>query len=272
MKKIFASLLVSFMIIGIAGLTSCKSRTEKAQEQIEEKQVDQITTEIEQNVYPLPTSAEIIKLLTDLEVGYQIGITNPVAKVKKYFSSQERAINLGAYGADLSYVTLYNMEQEVIDYMNAIRTLTNELNMSRIYNEGILDSIKANEDDKEELVDILTETFNDTYAYLSENDQQALALLVVGGAWVEGMYLTTNVSEAAYNVSTISGVLLEQKSSFDRYIEITQPYMSDPAVSAFVKQLDPIKNVYAGLGTSLTDKDIADIKKAMESIRSQIVQ
>ena len=60
---------------------------------------------------------------------------------------------------------------------------------------------------------------------LSENDQQPLALLVVGGAWVEGMYLTTHVSEAAYQVAGISKVLLEQKKSFELFLEITQPYM-----------------------------------------------
>ncbi|HEX2968138.1 MAG TPA: hypothetical protein VHO46_03455 [Bacteroidales bacterium] len=272
MKKVFAGFIVTLLITGVAGLTSCRNRVDKAQKATEEQQVNQISSEIQENVYPLPTSAQIIKLLTDLEVGYQIGITNPVDNVKKYFSSQRRAINLGTYGADLSYVTLYNMPQEVIDYLNAIRSLTNELNMAKIYNEQIYDSIKANEDNKEKLVDILTGTFNDTYKYLSDNNQQSLALLVVGGAWVEGMYLTTGISEAAYNVSTISGVLLEQKKSFERYIEITEPYMSDPGVSEFVKMLEPVKNVYAGLSTSLNDKDIADIKKAIEGIRTQMVQ
>lgn len=272
MKKIFASLIITFFIIGFAGFTSCRNRVEKARETAEQKEVSQITSEIGENVYPLPTSAQIIKLLTDMEVGYQVGVTNPVENVKKYFTSQRRAINLGIYGADLSYVTLYNMPQEVIDYLNAIRSLTNELNMARIYNEAIYDSIKANDDNKEKLVEILTETFNETYKYLSENNQQPVALLVVGGAWVEGMYLTTNISEAAYNISTISGVLLEQKKSFERYMEITEPYMSDPGVNEFVKNLDPIKNIYAGLGSSLTDKNIADIKKAIEGIRTQIVQ
>jgi ribosomal protein S11 len=86
--------------------------------------------------------------------------------------------------------------------------------MSKIYNEDLYNKIKQNFDNKDELVKILTSAFNDTYAYLSDNDQQPLALLVVGGAWVEGMYLTTHVSEAAYQVAGISKVLLEQKKSF----------------------------------------------------------
>ena len=78
-------------------------------------------------------------MLTELEVGYIIGISNPVENTKKYFSSTTRAINLGVYGADLSYATLYNMQQEVINYLNAIRSLSNELNMSKIYNEDLYD-------------------------------------------------------------------------------------------------------------------------------------
>ncbi|HLP73767.1 MAG TPA: hypothetical protein VK155_12750 [Bacteroidales bacterium] len=276
MKKIFAGLFVSFLIISIAGLTSCKSRAQReadrVRDSIESSNVQKVPEQIKQNVYPLPTSAQVIKILTDLEVGYQIGITNPVENVKKYFSTEKKAINLGAFGADLSYATLYNMPQETYNYLGAIRTLTNELNMSKIYDEGWYDSIKANMDNKDRLVSILTDAFNKTYAYFFDNEQQTYALLVVGGAWVEGMYLTTNVSEAAYNVSTISKPLLEQKSSFNTYLEITQPYLSDPSVAAFVKMLDPIKSVYDRLGTSLTEKDIQDIKKAMEEIRTKIVQ
>jgi hypothetical protein len=273
MKKIFAGVILSSLIITFACLTSCKDRAvAKQQKKIEQEQKDTIENQIEKNVYPLPTSAEVIKMLTQLEVGYIIGISNPVANSKKYFSSSTRAINLGVYGADLSYATLYNIQQEVINYLSAIRSLSNELNMSKIYNEDLYEKIKKNFDNREELVKILTSAFNDTYGYLSENDQQPLALLVVGGAWVEGMYLTTHVSEAAYQVAGISKVLLEQKKSFELFLEITKPYMSEPSVGDFVKLLDPVKKVYEGLGTSLTDQNIIDITKVIVGVREQIVQ
>lgn len=273
MKKIFAGIIFTMLIMGFTGLTSCKQRVaEKQQKAVEKKEVDKINKEIESNVYPLPTSAEVIRMLTDLEVGYIIGISNPVANTKKYFSSTRRAINLGVYGADLSYATLYNMQQEVINYLDAIRSLANELNMSKIYNAELYDKIKENFDNRDELVKILTSAFNDTYAYLSENDQQSLALLVVGGAWVEGMYLTTHVSEAAYQVAGISRVLLEQKKSFDLYLDITEPYLSDPSVGDFVKLLDPVKKVYEGLGTSLTEQNIKDLTKVITDVREKVVQ
>lgn len=272
MKKAIAIFILPLLILGVSGLNSCKNKPAKNdQKQVELEQVKTMENEIQKNVYPLPTSAEVIKMLSELEVGYILGISNPVENAKKYFTSQKKAINIGAYGADLSYATLYNINQQVINYLDAIRALAGELNMSKIYDVSLYDKIKANIDKRDELVKILTEAFNNTYGYLSDNQQQPLALLVVGGAWVEGMYLTTHVSEAAYQISGISRVLLEQKKSFDLYLEITQPYMSDPGVKDFVDSLEPIKQVYAGLTTSLTNQNIMDITKAIEGIRTKAV-
>jgi hypothetical protein len=273
MKKAIAILMLPALLASFTGLTGCKNRaTVKQQAKVEKQEVKTIEENIESNVYPLPTSAEVIKMLTDLEVGYIFGISNPVENSKKYFSSTSRAVNMGVYGADLSYATLYNIQQAVIDYMDAIRNLSNELNMSKIYDATLYDKIKANFDNKDELVKVLTGAFNDTYNYLADNDQQPLALLVVGGAWVEGMYLTTHVSAAAYQVAGISKNLLEQKKSFDLFLEITKPYENDPIVSDFVKILDPIKKVYSGIGTSLTEENIKDITKAIEEVRDQIIK
>jgi hypothetical protein len=272
MKKIFSGIILSMLIIVVAGVSCKNSSTANQQKQTEKEQVKEIEGQIQSNVYPLPTSAEVIKMLTNLQVGYIIGISNPVENSKKYFSSSTRAINLGVYGADLSYATLYNVQQEVINYLDAIRSLANELNMSKIYNEDLYNKIKQNFDNRDDLVKILTNSFNDTYGYLSENDQQPLALLVVGGAWVEGMYLTTHVTEAAYQVAGISKVLLEQKKSFDLFLDITKPYLNDPIVGDFVKVLDPVKKVYEGLGSSLTEQNIKDITKAITDVRAQVVQ
>jgi len=273
MKKTVSAVVILLVVISITGFQSCRnSAARKEQKKNEKEQVKAIDQQIEKNVYPLPTSAEVIKMLTELEVGYIIGISNPKENVKNYYTSAKRSINLGVYGADLSYATLYNIDQKVIDYMDAIRTIANDLNMSKVYNAPLYDTIKKNFDNRDRLVKVLTGAFNDTYQYMSENDQQTLALLVVGGAWVEGMYLTTHVSEAAYNVAGISKVLLKQKESFDLYLEITKPYLSDPSIGDFIKILDPIKKVYDGLGTSLTEQNIKDITSAITPIRSKITE
>ncbi len=273
MKRIVALFLLPVVFAGLACISSCKNRGtgNMDQKKVELDQYQSLEQEMESNVDSLPTSAEVIKMLTDLEVGYIFGISNPVENTKKYFTSDAKAINMGVYGADLSYATLYNIQQSVLDYLSAIRSMSAELNMSQIYDETLYYRIKQNFDYKDKLVEVLSEAFDATYNYLSENEQQPLALLVVGGAWVEGMYITTHVSGAAYNVAGIAENLLEQKKSFELYLEITKPYINDPLIAGFVNKLDPIKQVYAGLGTSLTEKNIIDITRAIEEIRSKLI-
>lgn len=275
MKKTIAALLLPLFLAGfviITSTTSCKNSSTREQKKIEMDEADTILNQMEKKVYPLPTSAEVIRMLTDLEVGYIFGIANPVENSKKYIKSTDRAINLGGYGADLSYATLYNMQQEVLNYLSALRSLANELNMSQIYDESWYEKIRKNFDNRDELVKILTEAFQSTYAYLVENNQETLALLVVGGAWVEGMYLTTHVTEAAYQVAGISKNLLEQKESFTTFLEITKPYENDEDIKNFLIILEPIRKVYEGLTTSLTQQNIIDITKAIEGIRAQIIK
>jgi len=275
MKKTIAALLLPLLLAGfmiVTSTSSCKNRGKGEQKKIEMDEADTILNQMEKKVYPLPTSAEVIRMLTDLEVGYIFGIANPVENSKKYIKSTDRAINLGGYGADLSYATLYNMQQEVLNYLSALRSLANELNMSQIYDESWYEKIRKNFDNRDELVKILTEAFQSTYAYLVENNQETLALLVVGGAWVEGMYLTTHVSEAAYQVAGISKNLLEQKESFNTFLEVTKPYENEEDIKNFLAILEPIKKVYEGLTTSLTQQNIIDITKAIEGIRAQIIK
>jgi len=268
-KTIF---LLAILLISASGLNSCRNRTEKTeQKKIEREEIEVLNREIEETVYPLPTSAEVIKMLTELEIGYIIGISNPTENVSKYLTSKTKALNVGVYGADLSYATLYNMNQDVINYLDAIRSLSNDLNMGGIYNEKIYDQIKNSFDDKDKLVSILTTTFNGTYNYLSDNDQQAAALMVVAGAWVEGMYITTHISESVYHVEGIVRVLLEQKKSFELYYEIAKPYADDPMVNEILEVFEPMRLIYEKLDTSLTLKNVEEITRTIEEIRQKLI-
>ncbi len=273
MKKFFTKMLVAVLILTVAGTYSCKNRGEsKKMKDINPVEINVLEKKIEENVYPLPSSAEVIKKLTDMDLGYIIGSTNPPANVRKYVESYNRSVNIGVYGADLSYATLYNMQQDVIDYMSAIRELALEQNLSKIYDESLYDKIKANFDSRDTLVAVLTGAFDRTYAYMVDAGQANLALLMVGGAWVEGMYLTLAVSESGGHLSGFETVLLEQKSSFELFEEIARPHNADPLVSRMLATVQPIRDFYAGAGSSLTFEEIEAMKKAVTAVRTELIK
>ena len=271
MKKIVIVLL-PVLILVVTGLFSCKNQKgSDYQEKIDIQEIEELTKEIDEVMYPLPTSAEVIKMLTELEVGYMVGVSNSTENVKNYVTSKSKSINLGVYGADLSYATLYNMNQDVIDYLDAIRVLANDLSMSDIYSQKLYDDIKNNFDSRDQLVNILTKAFDSTFGSLSENDQQSQALMVVAGAWVEGMYITTHISESVFHVEGIVSVLLEQKKSFELFIDLATQHTNDPAVKEMLDMFEPMKTVYEGIDTSLTEKDVENITREVVLLREKLV-
>ncbi|MCU0377833.1 MAG: hypothetical protein MUC78_06185 [Bacteroidales bacterium] len=273
MKKSFTKIMVAVMIITAAGAYSCKNRGEskkQAESSMLEKEV--LENKLEENVYPLPTSAEVIKQLSDLDLGYIVGVTNPSFNAKKYVTSYSRSVNLGIYGGDLSYVTVYNLQQDVINYLDAMRTLANDLNLAKIYDETLYEKIRNNFDNRDTLVVILTEAFDRTYAHMVDAGQANIAMLMIGGAWLEGMYLTLAVSESGAHLTGFEQVLIDQKKSFDIFMEIAQPHADDALVVKMMQDLQPIKDIYSTLTTSLTMQNIQDLKMAVDKVRSELVK
>jgi len=156
--------------------------------------------------------------------------------------------------------------------MEAMRIIANDLNLSKIYDESLYSEIKGNFDNRDTLVTILTDAFNRTYAYMVDAGQGNLALLMVGGAWVEGMHLTLSVSESGAHLTGFEAVILDQKKSFEMYEELAKEHGGDPLVAQFLEGLKPVRDVYAGLSTSLTLENIEDLKKAVGQVRSTLVK
>ncbi|MCK4466301.1 MAG: hypothetical protein KAU83_11375, partial [Bacteroidales bacterium] len=230
-----------------------------------------IEKKVEEIVYPLPTSFEVTNMLNDIGIPYIIGISNPVENADRYFTEKSKALNLGVYGADLSYASTYHMKQDVMLFLEASKKLTDDLEISAVYDEELIKKVEENINNKEELVDIITNSFYEVYEYLQKNDRANLSLVIVVGSWIEALYLTTHVSTSVYHNYNIVKIIHEQKSSLNNLINILQEYKDDKAIFELLQDLDPIKKVYDSIDESLTQEQVEAIILAIESVRDKIV-
>ncbi|MCK7538825.1 MAG: hypothetical protein MZV63_51735 [Marinilabiliales bacterium] len=125
MKKTFTKILVAVMILTVAGAYSCKNRGEsKKLKEIESSwSLQALEQKIEENVYPLPTSAEVLKKLTDMDLGYIIGATNPLQMLGimlRVITGQSIWVFLVPISVMPLFTTCSRMS---IDYLAAMRTL-----------------------------------------------------------------------------------------------------------------------------------------------------
>ena len=276
MKTKFFYPLVSIILFATLIVSGCKNKGggQKGSSAgqvapLENKQ--EIKKQVQEFLYPLPTSMEVVQMLQDIGIPYIIGISNSIDNVNKYMSSGSKAIALGVYGADLSYASVYNMQQDVISYLDVIRKLAGELYLQDVYNEKIIERINSNLNNKDSLVNILTNVLFESYNKLNQNGKGDIALDMVTGGWVEALYLTTHVTANSYNNYDLVKIIADQKKSLDKLMDVLNERKDDPSIHNLITTLEPLQKLYAAAGSSMTEKQLKGISAEIEKIRNKIL-
>ena len=276
MKKDKSNLSISVIsgIIALALLivSGCKTGTKKAEETtIEKTKVPNEEVIKELAGYPIPDSYEITKLIYETGAPYILSLSNPASKAGDYITHRDKVLNLGVYATDLGYATTYMMKQATLNYLEASKTLIDDLGISTTFNIDYAERIEKNLDDRDSLIAIVSESFGDTWNYLVENQQDVLARLVVCGSWIEGVYITTNVASRARDNQEIMVILAKQKNSLNELVSMLEPVKDVEEVVDIYNGLYDLQAIYNDVGESLTPEQVDQISSRIESLRSDIV-
>ncbi len=273
-SKIFKTLNAGVIILLVTGLIACTSRQDKSgSKTLELAEKDTLKEKVIENIsgYPLPTSFEITTLLNEAGAPYILSISNPASNADNYFTQVEKALNLGIYGADLSYASTYMMKQETMLYLDASKKLADEIEISSAFNQTYAERVESNLENGDSLISIISDSFLDTYNYLTQNNQDKLALLVMAGSWIEGLYITTQIAITATDNATLLDIILNQKSSLKKLIEIMEPIKGDEDVIEILNALNELKGYYDTIEDQMSDETFEQITSTLESIRNKIV-
>ncbi|RLD61584.1 MAG: hypothetical protein DRI95_14045 [Bacteroidetes bacterium] len=264
----FIILMISFTLSSC--VNSSKDGSKKETQEKSKSIVSDLDNDVSEFVYPLPSAYEVTELLNNIGIGYMLGMSNSVENVSRYFTAKSKAYNMGIYATDLSYASTYKMTQETMLYLEALNQLGSDLGISSIYNEDLLKSIESNVNNKDSLIEIISITINETYDYLNKNGKGDLSILMVAGGWIEGMYLTTNVSENYQNNPEIVKVIYAQKPSLVSLLKIADERKENSEIQELIDDLQPIKKAYDDVtNANLTDDQIRAIASAVETLRTK---
>jgi hypothetical protein len=82
----------------------------------------------------IPSPLEISFLIKETNKVYDPELLNDAGNHAMYTSSYNKALNLGIYGTDLGYISLYNHTADAISYISALRDLSDQLGIGQFYN------------------------------------------------------------------------------------------------------------------------------------------
>jgi endonuclease V-like protein UPF0215 family len=277
MRRLFnPKSIISLFVIGVFMLSACnmkrKSSGESA-ESVDTLEKERVEQDVREFVYPLPTTFEVTEMLNRIGAAYILTLSNPVTNVERYLTEKSKAINLGIYSADLSYASTYNQKQATIDYMDVSKKLIDALNISGAISPDIVEQIEANQDDKEALVDLITNTFYDTYEYLNQADRGSVSMLVLAGSWVEALYIVTHITEDTYNNKEMVRIVMDQKSSLNTLMNLMEVLEEKPAVAEVIADLKPVHDIYNSIDEgSITENQMKAIVKEIGLVRAKMVE
>lgn len=230
---------------------ACDSKSTKSKgEPVDSAQVDQKLMEgfnkSKLVFYSLPSPLETAMLIKKTGVSYNSDILNPVENVSKYTTNRQMALNLGVYSADLSYTSLFDQTQSSIKYMSNAKKLADGLGIMEAIDENAVKRLEENMNNKEVVMDIISESFMNSNTFLNENDRPAMAVMVLVGGWVEGLYLATTLTNGSIdNNQRLIEKIIYQKLSLYTVLNLLETYKDENTdINALYVKLNELKVIF----------------------------
>jgi len=195
--------------------------------------------------YSLPSPIETAMLIKTAGATYDEKLLNPLENVNNYTTNRTMALNLGVYTTDLSFASLFEQTQTTINYMSNVKKLAEGLGILDAIDNNTIKQLEENINNKEKIMDIISETFMSTSSFLKENDRAAIASVVLVGGWVEGLYIATQlVNPNKIEDNPLVKRIVDQKLSMDIVFKLLNEYKEDKDVASVLKDMYMLKEVF----------------------------
>jgi hypothetical protein len=232
-KNLFPAFIFSIMAFSL--ITSCSEEKPKKIVELteEEKAMASFKKASAENIFAyVPSPVEIALILKDAGAKYDFSILNPAENKDSYATIKAKALNLGIYGADLSYVAVFDKSQEAMLYLTATKKLADDLGITNAFDEEKISRIENNLHNRDSLLILISDTYWQSEQYLKENERESVSAYMIAGGWVEGLYLGTIIEQNLRKNGTNKDILnrlAEQKTALASLIELLEAYNLDDA-------------------------------------------
>ena len=220
-------------------------------------------------IFSIPSPIQTAFLIKSTGAAYDKKILNPANKSAGYSTNFSKGVNLGIYGADLGYVTIYDQNQDAIGYLNSAKKLADELGVSGAFSPKTIERFQKNLGKQDSMLVLVGDAYRSSDTYLKNNDRNDVSGLVLAGGWIESLYFATNVYKTKAT-EDVKRRIAEQKSSLQSLIKLLKQYYSQPEYTEFVDNLEDLSTVYDGISFKyMYEKPTIDPANKMTIINSK---
>lgn len=295
MKKNIICTIVLFTFT----LLSCEGDKEagideilEIQKEEEEKKLSK-SEQIDKIIYNIPSPTETVSILKRAGATYVYDYPNDPLNAEEYQTLTKQSLNLGIYGADLTYASVFNKSTETTFYLSCITKIGRKLGVEQVFNEDVHERVQDNIDNRDSMQTIVNETFWELDAYLKEQRRDNVSSLIVAGGWIESLYLASQFSKANPDNAEMRQRIAEQKYSLNNLMGLIKSYENKSGLSDVISYLEDLEESFDKIkenkkSNTASDEDgsmmignvitldvsddlISEITKKIELIRAEII-
>jgi Asp-tRNA(Asn)/Glu-tRNA(Gln) amidotransferase C subunit len=241
------------MLIAIAAFSSCKcSGNQQNKDNI--SAIDSVTLDerLLDNFnksklifYTMPSPLETAMLIKRSGAIYDEDLLNPVSSVNNYQTNLKMALNLGIYSADMSYASLFDQTQTTIKYIGVAKKLADGLGILQAIDEEAIKKLEANMNNRDVVLDIISEAFMNSNAFLTENNRESIAVTVLIGGWIEGLYFATGLTNGSLeNNKNLVDRIIYQKLSLETVLNLLEDQEQNENIKYLTDKMNELKVIF----------------------------
>ena len=219
---------------------------------IEKEAVTNITENISSPV-------EIAALINSLGAPFSRGYLAPTEYSSTYSTNYAKSFALGVFSADLGYLNMYNKTGTVLDYLSTIKRLATDINVGQFFDFETLTRLASNSTNLDSLKYISVHSFNLMDKSLRERKMGKLSALIIAGAWLEGIYITVEVTKDIPDQKLIEKIG-EQKIILGDLMLLLTSHAKDPIFKNYVNEFNLIKGKFDGIEIIIEQGDPVQVE------------
>ncbi|MDE5422248.1 hypothetical protein L3073_08505 [Ancylomarina sp. DW003] len=260
-------ILLGFSIISIA----CQNKTKATTNNVKELPSNPQSLKKVKNIfYNVPSPVEVTNIIQRMDLPYHPDLLNPSSNSENYLTQADKALNMGVYGADLSYIRIYEQYQDAAKFLVVVKKFTRELGIPEEGERKIAKRLEKNLQNQDSLLRIITETFTDSDSYLKENQRGSTAALIIFGGWIETLYLATNILDPEFPENDMVKLIVEQRYSVKNLLALMSQFSDEKRVQDFLPDLKKLNAKFQEIGQVRTGKAKLISKKGKPVIGNKI--
>ncbi len=300
MKRLYLSFSLVLMLA--CGANTPESNTQQvvnnAPDAASEAALPQISDDLVANIMQsIPSPIETSFLIKGIGAPYNVSNLNDHNLVTNYNTNYSQALNLGVYSTDLGFANLYDKNQDVLNYLNAVKKLADNLGIGQYFDYKTIKELASSSGNVEQLLQLTQQNLEKIHNHLNEQKRESLTILILTGGWVEALYLTTLVNQKANN-KELRDRIGEQKIALEQILTILDVYKTKPNFATLIADLKELNKIYSKVQIKTTvgkptqkvvngeiitedntvstiiiqDADVQAITSMVKSIRNKIIK